>query len=436
MTEETETCRYCEIIQPAVAAHRGANRRYTENSMAAFKEAINIAMENPEVRFFIEMDVRATKDGGLVLMHDSDVSRTTRGSGYIEEMSLADVQRLKMKPVAEIVGDGQVCHDRTKHPLFNVTDQDLRVPSLEEVLQVVQEANRVRGNIGSPIGLALEIKPKPPTHFLSRWTEPIAGVISAVLERIRFSWLAEKIMSHTPSIGLLGQTLNRYAISGNNTPMLIFSAAGGIGKRDLNELWSSLSAETKLNLMHQSGKLNKGLPYVANEFAKTMALNEPHSAPFTDLNNQKPLMNVTQKLAEKIRSFWLIGSLTPETTAAKRMAASGIPVLTNFIPLDNPTDIQTAISNGTTLITSNYPERAIRILKKYVQVNPDSENIAIQPVSELGDNFVNREMQRRERSAAAYGMAKNGNNDCPEKNGCPQKNGCPTKNSCGKNTCR
>lgn len=432
MTEENEVCRYCEIIQPAVAAHRGASRRYPENSMAAYKEAINISMENPEVRFFIEMDVRATKDGGLVLMHDSDVSRTTRGSGVIEEMSLSDIRRLKMRPVAEIVGDGHVCHDRTKHPLFKVTDQDLRVPSLEEVLQVVQEANRVRGNIGSPIGLALEIKPNPPSRFFSRWVEPIAGVLSALLDKVGLHWLADKVMPHTPSIDRLAETLNQQAQNGSSTPLLVFSAAGAIGRRDLKELWSDLSPEAKLSMMHQSAHQNVSLPYVADSLTKAMMLNAPHSAPFGDLSRTMPVMNTVQKIAGAIESFSLIGSLTPQTKAAKRMAASGIPVLTNFIPLDSPADIQAAISTGTTLITANYPERAVRVLKEYVRANPESENVAMQPAPELEGHFVQQEMQRRERSAAAYGLAKDGKNGCPEKNGCPQA----AKNSCGKNSCR
>lgn len=431
MTEENAVCRYCEIIQPAVAAHRGASRRYPENSMASFKEAINISMENPEVRFFIEMDVRATKDGGLVLMHDSDVSRTTVGSGFIEEMSLADIQRLKMRPVADIVGSGHVCHDRVQNPLFHITDQDLHVPSLDEVLQVVQEANRVRGDIGSPIGLALEIKPNPPSRFFSRWVEPIAGVLSAVLDKIGLHWLADKVMPHTPSIDRLAETLNRQAQSGSSTPLLVFSAAGAIGKRDLKELWSDLTPEAKLSMMHQSGKRDASLPYVADNLTKAMILNAPHSAPFGDLSRTMPVMNTVQKIAGAIESFSLIGSLTPQTKAAKRMAASGIPVLTNFIPLDSPADIQGAISSGTTLITANYPERAVRVLKEYVRANPESENVAMQPAPELEGHFVKQEMQRRERSASAYGLAKNG------KNGCPEKNGCPTaKNSCGKNSCR
>ncbi|MDE3036941.1 MAG: hypothetical protein KGJ21_00590 [Pseudomonadota bacterium] len=401
--------------------------RYPENSMAAVKEAINIAMEYPEVRFFIEMDVRATRDGKLVLMHDADVSRTTRGSGHVEEIPFAEIQALKMKSVSEIVPDGHVCTDRAQNPLFPVTDRDLHVPSLKEVLNVVREANRERGNIGSPIGLALEVKPKPPTRFFPRWTALLASMLSTLLDKMGLTWLADKMMAPTPSIVPLTDMLNQHAHHGETTPVLVFSAAGAIGKRDLKELWTELSPEAKLGMMHQSGRRDPSLPYVADDLARTMVLNGPHSAPFSDLSSTKPLMNAVQKVAGIMDSFWLIGSLKPETKAAKRMAARGIPILTNFIPLDNPSDIQTAISNGTTLITANYPERAIRILREYVRVNPDSENIAIQPAPDLEGNFVKQEMQHRESRAAAYGLAKAGSNDCPTHAG---KNSCPGKNSC------
>ncbi|MDE3017326.1 MAG: glycerophosphodiester phosphodiesterase family protein [Pseudomonadota bacterium] len=412
MNEAIEACPYCEIVQPAVAAHRGASRRYPENSLAAFKEAINIAMEHPEVRFFIEMDVRATKDGKLVLMHDADVSRTTRGSGHVEDMTFAEIQALKMKPVSEIVPDGHTCADRAQNPLFPVTAQDLRVPSLEEVLNVVREANRERGNIGSPIGLALEVKPKPPTRFFSRWTALLASMLSTLLDKVGLTWLADKMLAPTPSITPLAEMLNQHAQHGETTPVLVFSAAGAIGKRDLKELWRELSPEAKLGMMHQSGRRNPSLPYVADDLARAMALNGPHSAPFTDMNHNMPLMNAAQKAAGIMETFWLIGSLTPETKVAKRMAASGIPVLTNFTPLDDPRDIQEAISSGTTLITANYPERAIRILKEYARANPDSENIAMQPAPTLEGHFAKQEMQRRERSAAAYGLAGAGSNGC------------------------
>ena len=54
-----------------VAGHRGDSYNYYENTMAAFKEAHLSGAD------MIETDVRLTKDGVLVLMHDDTVNRTT-----------------------------------------------------------------------------------------------------------------------------------------------------------------------------------------------------------------------------------------------------------------------------------------------------------------------------------------------------------------------
>jgi len=40
--------------------------------------------------------------------------------------------------------------------------------------------------------------------------------------------------------------------------MLVFSAAGAIGKRDLKSLWNDLSPEAKLGMMHQTGRRSGG----------------------------------------------------------------------------------------------------------------------------------------------------------------------------------
>ena len=71
-----------------VAAHRGWCSKYPENTMAAFKAAIELGVDQ------IETDVRITKDGELVLMHDNTVDRTTNGSGRVIDMTLAELKSL------------------------------------------------------------------------------------------------------------------------------------------------------------------------------------------------------------------------------------------------------------------------------------------------------------------------------------------------------
>jgi glycerophosphoryl diester phosphodiesterase len=74
-----------------VASHRGAHNGNFENSIASTKNAIKLGVD------IIEMDVRTTKDGHLVLMHDSGIDRTTTGKGKVEELTLAEIRSYKLK---------------------------------------------------------------------------------------------------------------------------------------------------------------------------------------------------------------------------------------------------------------------------------------------------------------------------------------------------
>ena len=74
---------------PIFCAHRGGARLAPENTMEAFRSAV----ERWEVDM-LEMDVRLTTDGEVVVFHDPTVDRTTDGSGPIEEMSWAEVREL------------------------------------------------------------------------------------------------------------------------------------------------------------------------------------------------------------------------------------------------------------------------------------------------------------------------------------------------------
>lgn len=71
-----------------VAAHRGLCAKYPENTMEAFRAAVEVGVDQ------IETDVRITKDGVLVLIHDETVDRTTNGSGKVCEMTYAELLAL------------------------------------------------------------------------------------------------------------------------------------------------------------------------------------------------------------------------------------------------------------------------------------------------------------------------------------------------------
>jgi glycerophosphoryl diester phosphodiesterase len=91
-----------------IAAHRGAHLEAPENSLAAFKKAIELGID------IFEMDVRRTKDGKLVIMHDKTVNRTTNGTGRVDSLTFDQIRSLRLK--------------------FNGQVTEERVPTLEEAL--------------------------------------------------------------------------------------------------------------------------------------------------------------------------------------------------------------------------------------------------------------------------------------------------------------
>ena len=71
-----------------VAAHRGFRSKYPENTMEAFKAAVELGVDQ------IETDIRVTKDGELVIIHDATVDRTTNGTGKVNEYTLEEIKKL------------------------------------------------------------------------------------------------------------------------------------------------------------------------------------------------------------------------------------------------------------------------------------------------------------------------------------------------------
>ncbi|MCI0457938.1 MAG: hypothetical protein L0Z62_13305 [Gemmataceae bacterium] len=111
---------------PQLVAHRGLLRHAPENTLAAFAACL-------ELRLGFEVDVRRTRDGHLVCIHDEDVSRTTDGRGKVADLTLAELRKLDA--------------GRWFDPAF--TGQ--RVPTLEEVFALLRER-------GAEVLVALDIK--------------------------------------------------------------------------------------------------------------------------------------------------------------------------------------------------------------------------------------------------------------------------------------
>lgn len=76
------------LPQPVIFGHRGASAHAPENTIAAFELAL---VQQADA---IELDVKLSADGHVVVIHDSTVDRTTNGTGRVKDLSLSDLRAL------------------------------------------------------------------------------------------------------------------------------------------------------------------------------------------------------------------------------------------------------------------------------------------------------------------------------------------------------
>ncbi len=99
---------------PRLVGHRGLFKHAPENTLASFGACLDL-------RLGIELDVRRTRDGQLVCLHDADVQRTTNGKGKVADLTLEELRRLDA--------------GRWFDPIYS----GLKVPTLEEVFVLLRE---------------------------------------------------------------------------------------------------------------------------------------------------------------------------------------------------------------------------------------------------------------------------------------------------------
>lgn len=105
------------ILKILNIAHRGYSGKFDENTMLAFEKALEYKADG------IETDVQLSKDNIPVIIHDETLNRTTDGTGYIKDYTLAELKRFRTKNGEEI--------PTLKELLELVAKSDLKVLNLE-----------------------------------------------------------------------------------------------------------------------------------------------------------------------------------------------------------------------------------------------------------------------------------------------------------------
>jgi glycerophosphoryl diester phosphodiesterase len=135
-------------VRPRVIAHRGASAVEPEHTLRSYHRAIEMGADG------VECDVRLTRDGVLVCLHDRTVERTSNGSGVVSTMTFADLHRLDFGSWFTATGPGAAAE----------------ILTLEQLIETLLAAGR---------RLELAIETKHPTRYGGR----VEREVVALLER-------------------------------------------------------------------------------------------------------------------------------------------------------------------------------------------------------------------------------------------------------------
>lgn len=190
--------------RPLAFAHRGGSKQWPENTLLAFSQAISLGYQH------IETDIHLTRDGQIVVFHDSTLERVTNGHGAIRDHTLAELQRLDAG--YWFTRDGET---------YPFRGQGLSIPTLAQALALAPE---VRFN--------LEIKPHGP------------GLVHALWQFIRRRDDADRLLvasGHAPTVAAFRR------VSGG-------ALATSAGAGEIFRFWSAakLGLHTRLSLPYDA----------------------------------------------------------------------------------------------------------------------------------------------------------------------------------------
>ncbi len=124
---------------PKIVAHRGKACGYPENSLSGFEQVLKNGAD------YIEIDVRTTADGFLVISHDGSLKRTTKSKEQIRDLSFSELQQVRLK--RKFRGG-----------------QNEKIPTLEQVCKLVSGHNQAGNN---PVNLYVDCKDADPAQMIS-----------------------------------------------------------------------------------------------------------------------------------------------------------------------------------------------------------------------------------------------------------------------------
>ncbi len=135
------------FMNPLIFAHRGYSGIAMENSLPAFRLAVEANADG------VELDIHLTKDGQLIVIHDEKLDRTTTGIGWIKDKTYEQIKQ---------------------HSLLTLPEET--VPTLAQVLELM---------IDTPMQINIELK-----NQYIRYT----GMVEKVIREIEYYGLANRVI--------------------------------------------------------------------------------------------------------------------------------------------------------------------------------------------------------------------------------------------------
>ncbi|WP_040337600.1 glycerophosphodiester phosphodiesterase [Candidatus Blastococcus massiliensis] len=211
-----------------VVAHRGATAEAAEHTLAAYRQAATVGADA------VECDVRLTRDGVLVCVHDRQIRRTSNGRGIVSALHLAELEQFQFG-ARRPKGRSRWADDE----ILSVTDEpDLengRVLTLERLLDYIT---------ATPGKLRLAIETKHPTRHTRKVEEALVECLrrygllgdgrpvewggQPAVRMMSFSQLAVRRMADLapgmPTVQLIGKRLRPV-----RRELLLTSTASAVG---------------------------------------------------------------------------------------------------------------------------------------------------------------------------------------------------------------
>jgi glycerophosphoryl diester phosphodiesterase len=182
-------------------AHRGASGTFPENTLSAFRAAIEAGAD------MCELDVQLTRDGAVVVIHDETVDRTTDGKGEVAELTLAELKQLD---AGARFKDGALKGER--------------IPTLDEVFVVTS----------GRCGLNIELKAGGLEHQVAQTMQARGAFADSIVSSFEWEYL-KKIQQLHFNV--------RIALLADDKPVDLMMNAVAMRAHAINPRWDMVTAD-------------------------------------------------------------------------------------------------------------------------------------------------------------------------------------------------